>query len=1170
MKRASRSTNLLRARTLVAALAVLCGLASCADEEGPQQPQRGSRGIAADAEAIRVDEPESGVDSGLADAGTDAELEHDSPFCKTPRTAEPLPARSALVHAEQARDSDNLMFVKDLFGLFRSHCGGCHVDNGLGNLRVLEETFATTVDSKVLARIFSKSTATMMPPASIPGAKLYEQRAPGDPVVELATLLQRWIDQGRRTDVFSKSDAVSPDADAGVAKLPYQLTSRLATSMSNLGTCIPDPMIVGKDDDELDTLFARMTTLPERLSETDLFTLDSEELARHRTIAYAPTYPLWSDDAGKQRYVHLPRGKTAKFDKDAGRFVLPDNTRFYKTFLKKVVDAAGNVGWRKIETRVTVSRLDPRRPGEAPATRSLYGTYLWNNDETEATLLRDPLRNGQPFRDRLITVVTHEQNLNVAYRKSVQEGSTIAVGELQGATRGYAVPGSQRCDQCHMGRGDFVLGFDPIQLRRRPLDEGGVIERADEDELSQLERLIDYGLFSDITSQDEVLLLENQQGARRPRNVHELRAQGYMVGNCMHCHNPYGFPSWQSSELLAALNFLPSADKHDGGVFQFPLDRVSPRVRRGPTQDTPIPYLSPSLDDVAAQVSGSYKAKMSKAPWQSMLYRNTESKQTYDDDFAVFPHMPMNSSGYDCRAPLLMGNWMLSVVARPARDSDTAFVPPFVEVPPSDPAFAYWSRLADQRLEAFHKNPRVAQCSTPADIVRRPIPGDNLGEKTLSPALDAEGTPRFPTYLVSDFTEIPGDWLPRRPDWKDVLVDADVAKLKASSLFEERTRGELIESLRAVSVSSNLRSFVRTPQVLGQWKRNDACDFSSVRKVGDLTREETPRWISSQLSPPEAGAPLYELAPGEAVFQNICSNCHGRLADATSNLAGTILSLTGGETRVADLRNGLFGPVGQAGTNLERVFGTEDWASRYMLWMTLGGTQRLIPQVALKIVGSSLVLDQRRGSLTAASANMLSLAIDLCARTLPVDPDSGVPDFAQAMAFEPATATVGYRNSPVITDNGDAELWEGLCRVDNPVPVRALKPASWFSESAELPELYVTRLYPRAGYGGPVGGSGQVFASLTDTNTSPWCLDTQGLPEERAFLARHRVNEQPIPECPTGLRALTPEQGLAMARRGAMNAGLAVFVFLDDVAHGRVIAQPRYDECEQVFSKKRQ
>ena len=55
-----------------------------------------------------------------------------------------------------------------------------------------------------------------------------------------------------------------------------------------------------------------------------------------------------------------------------------------------------------------------------------------------------------------------------------------------------------RCVQCHMGSPtqDFVLGFIPLQVARRATGTGGTYEPTGADELTQLQRLIDYGVIT--------------------------------------------------------------------------------------------------------------------------------------------------------------------------------------------------------------------------------------------------------------------------------------------------------------------------------------------------------------------------------------------------------------------------------------------------------------------------------------------------------------------------------------------------------------------------------------------------------------------------------------------------------------------------------------------------
>ena len=97
--------------------------------------------------------------------------------------------------------NDKTVFVADVFNLFKSTCGSCHVEGGAGEFKVNQGDFADKVGQKVLDRIFSTDPMKSMPPLAA-GGKLASQRPPGDPVLELAGYIQIGMEQGRPRDVF--------------------------------------------------------------------------------------------------------------------------------------------------------------------------------------------------------------------------------------------------------------------------------------------------------------------------------------------------------------------------------------------------------------------------------------------------------------------------------------------------------------------------------------------------------------------------------------------------------------------------------------------------------------------------------------------------------------------------------------------------------------------------------------------------------------------------------------------------------------------------------------------------------------------------------------------------------------------------------------------------------
>ncbi len=1126
--------------------------------------------------------------------------------CRAADTAEPLPQRD-VVSDREAAAVDISYFTSDLFATFKANCGSCHLEAASGGLLIKTSAdFASLFNQEVLDVIKSDDPTKYMPPPGS-GGKPWSKRHAGDPVFDFVQLVELWLQAGSPPDFFTQP------AEAGAVSR-YFMETDLAQGLTNLGNCIPDPDLVNavqESDCEIDQRFAEMKKiespepatpeqrlgLPRNLEQTDLLSFDSAELARHHVIAFAPSYPLWSDDAGKLRHVRVPIGESIKFNKKTQEFTIPENTRFYKTFMKKITDKNGNERWKKIETRLIVSRKD----------NPLFGTYLWDENETRAELLRDALRNGEPFRDRLLLVVTDEKK-GAEIRAKKPRNLTF---ELQraGALRHYAVPGQARCVQCHMGShsSSFILGFTPMDILRRPLGEGGVLLPAGPDELTQLDRLVDYGVITGVDSAADITLLENSQGDRKPRNEHELSAQAYMFGNCAHCHNPNGFPSHQAPELAPLLNFFPSPE---GGIFQFPLERFSPRLHRGIEGDVELPYITPSLYDItpddrlfwkpkavarygATAKTGTVPVDYLEAPWRSLIWRNTDTPFPYSEDYTIFPHMPMNTPGFDCRAPQLMGDWMVSIPS--VRKDQTTWeeyvdftvdtgvvlnIPgppnresqPWREVKPGEPGYDKAVAAAKTRFDKWRKGNRYSRCPDTSDIVdQKVLDGQRLvpidGEiYALKEFIEDDSVPDRPHWIETDLTELPPPWYPRRLDWKDLIVDGKFPTLDHSSLnydadvAKQAEQRNVIDLIQHVDLTDDFRTFLTTPIPFGLWAEKPECDFSQVPKLGELA--SPPAWATDAM-PPES--PVYVSTRGAAVYGTICINCHGPNADSQGIQAQKVAELTGGNTRVANFVTGLFGPPEDTFANRQRIFSEQSvvppdtMAARYMAFMGLGGTQREIPRPVLNLVAQTQVLGVKRPLLAiSVSANMLAVAEELCRAVL--SPAANV-----AFGKLKIENTNDTKTGPLIHQNGDEALWKELCAYGNSRMVRAVvfngKTLSYFPYS-----FYSADAYP---LDAPVGTEGDVEAALSPGNSIPWCIvpstDPKTHEEERAvFIQSHPWVSLPPPFCPQQVlnSPLLDHPTIDnWAKRGAINAGFAVYTYVDSLAKGKA-QRIRYNECE--------
>ena len=121
---------------------------------------------------------------------------------------------------------------------------------------------------------------------------------------------------------------------------------------------------------------------------------------------FAPSTPLWSDGAGKKRWVLLPDGQIDTSNPDA--WVFPVGTKAWKDFA---------VAGKRIETRFFWKVSD---------TKWVRATYVWSDDESHAT--------------------------------RVDKGVPNARGT------GFDVPDTEACDRCHEGRKERLLGIDAIGL----------------------------------------------------------------------------------------------------------------------------------------------------------------------------------------------------------------------------------------------------------------------------------------------------------------------------------------------------------------------------------------------------------------------------------------------------------------------------------------------------------------------------------------------------------------------------------------------------------------------------------------------------------------------------------------------------------------------------------
>jgi mono/diheme cytochrome c family protein len=1204
--------------------------------------------------------------------GTDAEMGGSGDDITTSEChharAEPLPARRAILsdkapEPEQSGPRVLTLTKKSLYADFvKRGCGDtkCHGGKGDPNaqppetFQVTEDTFdqRATLGEEALARVTSSDEDTWMPPDEGDGSK----RGTTHPYVVLAKRLLAWQKAGFPDPFLLQLDD-APDTGAGVD--PYLLSPALGESLTNIGSCVPDQatvlLAVASEVQEKDALFASLQTsddLPDTLLETDLVTLDSFQLGRRRVFSYAPTYPLYSDHAGKMRHVRVPVGQSIHYDETLRDFVIPDNTRFYKTFLKQVKDKDGNVGYRKMETRLIVVRKDEQLPDGTFKTHALRASYAWNRNETMAQRVKDPFRDGTAAADRLCPYVVDEGVTRDPARNPISDKISETCEYMtpeemaapsSGQIRHYAIPSTQRCDQCHMGSSShsYVLGFTPWQVDRRAPGEGGIYEDPLDDELDQLERFLDYGIITGIKP-GEAKLEESQAIAdppRYPRNDYELTAQGYMLGNCAFCHNPHGFPVVQNP-VLRPFELFPG---EKGGIFQFSLDRFSPRAKAGPGQNFRIPYITSVFSDTTNELdrgaaksvnplgvpvtdpnkySPDYDPVSGKLTylglWGSLIWRNVYTPFTYEEHGAIFVHMPRNAAGYDCRAHKIMANWMLSI---PSTRSvgDGAADQQAREVTAADSANLQkvaQLQLAD-RLKAYAEGVTGQWCPNDDDLVDPEVilsPLDpDTGHKLLgapqdhgisgprivpdypfSAVTERDAVPDHAHWVPTDTTDRQGKWVPRRSDWKEVIVTREVPVTDPLS--------KVIDDLQTIHLSPEAHSFALEELPTGLWHQD--CQSTSEAlaspRVSDIAGAPLAgpvrRWLSGNSMDADPASPdpdttlrVHLQRRGEVVFRQICQNCHGKDADSKSPLAATMLELTGGDTRVANFLDGLFGPRSAPGAYAREEFTIdagatpEDWQVRYMLFMGLGGTKATIPDVVLNLVATSPFYGK---AVTAPNGqktpNMLQSALALCGSVL------GQSRKLKADKPAPVMPLGNFA-----TGTGHYEVWESLCNFGNEPVVRALA----FDQGNDFSSRLTFRSKDDAGHwvyppDRLVGDQdGQVVRGIQPSNVGPWCFmpaPDDVIRQKMVTWAKGQgLTEADLPACPPELLAeafgklvnrvavgsdgtIDPSEPFGnqafaehWIRRGAMNAGMSAYYYLNGVTSGEFTPNKPFDFCRQ-------
>ena len=202
-------------------------------------------------------------------------------------------------------------------------------------------------------------------------------------------------------------------------------------------------------------------------------------------LKYELNSPLFSDYAGKERFISLPVGSNIEYNREEV-LDFPLGT----TLIKNFYYPDSSLEKKIIETRLLIHESFGWRPI----------TYIWNNEQTEAYFYM--LGAQLP-----ITAEDYDHNKH----------------EIM-----YSVPDINQCKNCHMkDKGTMPIGPSARQLNRMVVREGK--------EINQLEYLSPFiNNLPDIASIDQLI-----DYADDSHNLNQ-RARSYLDSNCGNCHRPEG------------------------------------------------------------------------------------------------------------------------------------------------------------------------------------------------------------------------------------------------------------------------------------------------------------------------------------------------------------------------------------------------------------------------------------------------------------------------------------------------------------------------------------------------------------------------------------------------------------------------------------------------------
>jgi uncharacterized repeat protein (TIGR03806 family) len=243
------------------------------------------------------------------------------------------------------------------------------------------------------------------------------------------------------------------------------------------------------------------------LSEYKFFEGDlKNQMPAWGVLPYEPLSQLFTDYAHKKRFVWMPEGSKAYYNGDGKILEFPTGSVLIKTFYYD--EMLPNNTTHIIETRLLIKTEN----------NWLFAEYVWNEEQTEATLMQTGDYRDIEFRENNVIKSTR-----------------------------YRIPSAMECATCHK------QGDDPIPIGPKPQNLNSSYAYADGTK-NQLSKWVDMGYLDGNYPVDISTVVDWRDTSKDL----ELRVRSYLDINCAHCHQSGKYCDYRPMRFAFSETNIPS------------------------------------------------------------------------------------------------------------------------------------------------------------------------------------------------------------------------------------------------------------------------------------------------------------------------------------------------------------------------------------------------------------------------------------------------------------------------------------------------------------------------------------------------------------------------------------------------------------------------------------